>query len=69
MEHMDSISQMLEVYLCRAQYLQPYTTRNPQTCEKSSQLRLERNQKKYQLQQKQLERLPKNGKNINCTEN
>lgn len=38
MEHMESISQMLEVSMQSAIFT-TVSTRNPQTCEKSSQLR------------------------------
>ena len=68
MEHMESISQMLEVF---------YAERNiyNRIHQKSADLRkivttaLERNQKKIPVTAKAAERCRKTGKNINCTEN
>lgn len=67
MEHMESISQMLEVF---------YAERNiyNRIHQKSADLRkivttaLERNQKNTSYS-KNSRKMPKNGKNINCTEN
>ena len=54
MEHMESISQMpLKFSMQSAIFTTVLSTRNPQTCEEIVTTALERNQKKYQLQQKQ----------------